>query len=131
MGVSFESIPVGSQWDRERLAELWGYATYHAIARGVVTPRGTNLIVLFVSEEKPTGFTPYEDLLAGHRLHWQGEKGHGSDRRIAESKEKGDEIHVFYRKLRRERFTYLGKVVLVSFEHLTTTPSRAEFDLID
>jgi putative restriction endonuclease len=131
MGVSFESIPVGTHWNRERLAELWGYATYHAIARGVVTPRGTNLIVLFVSEEKPTGFTPYEDLLVGQRLHWQGEKGHRTDRRIAESRENGDEIHVFHRKFHRAPFTYLGRVVLRTFEHLTTTPSRAEFDLID
>ena len=33
---------------------MWGYASFHAIARGVVTPKDDNKIVLFVTEEKTT-----------------------------------------------------------------------------
>lgn len=131
MPVSFELIDVGSKWERDDLAELWGYATFHAIARGVVTPRGTNVIILFVSEEKPDDFIQYEDLLVGRKLYWQGEKGHGTDQRIAEAEANGDEIHVFHRKRHREPFTYLGKAKVQAFEHLAATPSRAEFQLVD
>ena len=45
------------------MAKLWGYATFHALARGVVTPRGTHCIILFVQEKKPDHFTPYANAL--------------------------------------------------------------------
>ncbi len=48
----FEKIRKGGSYSRPQLAELWGYASFHAIARGVVTPQGKNKIILFVTEEK-------------------------------------------------------------------------------
>ena len=129
MRISFSKIPLRSKWTRQRLADLWECAAYQAIARGVVTPRGSNLIVLFVQEEKPDDFTQYNDRLAGTRLHWEGEKEHWTDRRIADAEKNGDEIHVFYRDLHRDPFTYLGRARLIRFEHKTTEPSRAEFEL--
>ncbi len=39
MPVSFDRIAVGKTYSRNELANLWGYASMHAIARGVVTPR--------------------------------------------------------------------------------------------
>ena len=101
MGVAFKEIAVGSQWDRKELAELWGYQSFHAFGRGVFTPQNDNKIVLFVKEQKRDEDEQYEDRLDGNFLHWHGEKGHGSDQRIAHAHERGDEIHVFYRASHR------------------------------
>ena len=127
----FEKIEVGSLWNREALSTLWGYESYHALARGVVTPRNSGIIILFVSEEKPGDFTQYRDRLDGRRLQWEGEKGHRTDHRIANSNESEDQIHVFHRELHRAPFAYLGRARVVKFAHLTSAPSRAEFELID
>jgi hypothetical protein len=56
MPISFAKITKGATYSRQVLAELWGYSNFHAIARGVVTPRDDNKIVLFVTEEKQGGF---------------------------------------------------------------------------
>ncbi len=131
MKVSFSEISVGSKWTRQKLADLWNYAAYQAIARGVVTPAGDNKIILFVSEEKPEDFTQYENGLHGKTLIWEGEKGHGSDARIANAAKSGDGIYVFHRHRHRDLFTYLGIVRVVKFEHQTTVPSKAVFELTD
>lgn len=122
--VSFTDIIPGSKWERTELAKMWGYESFHALARGVVTPRGSGLIVLFVKEEKREGDEPYADLLEGDTLHWHGEKGHGNDQRIVAASTRGDEIHVFYREVHRAPFTYLGRASLVSSILLQDEPSR-------
>jgi hypothetical protein len=60
MPISFANISKGATYSRQVLAELWGYASFHAIARGVVTPRGDNKIVLFVTEEKQPSAEQYD-----------------------------------------------------------------------
>ena len=131
MGVTFAEIKVGSSWDRKELSDLWGYHSFHAFGRGVFTPKNDNKIVLFIKEEKRDEDEQYEDHLAGHLLYWHGEKGHGSDRRIADAQVNGDEIHVFYRLTHREPFRYLGRAVTKKFELLTKQPSRFTFELLN
>lgn len=125
--VSFTDIVPGSRWERVELAKLWGYESFHALARGVFTPRGSNQIILFVKEEKRDGDEPYADMLEGDTLQWHGEKGHGNDQRIVSAAARGDEIHVFYRETHRSPFTYLGQASLVSSTLLQTEPSRFVF----
>jgi hypothetical protein len=122
--ISFDGIEKGSEWHRPELAVQWGLASFHAIARGVFTPRNSNQVVLFVTEEKQEGFTPYEDVLHGDILRAEGEKAHRSDQRIARSKEAGDEVHLFHRKRHHSPFKYLGQVTLESFEPRVEQPSR-------
>jgi hypothetical protein len=131
MPVTFEKVAVGSRWEREQLARLWGYESFHALARGVFTPANDNKVLLFVSEEKPSDFTQYEDRLSGRQLVWDGEKGHQTDKRIASADRNGDEIHVFYRKKHRDLFTYVGRFKVLSCELLTDQPSRFRFELLD
>jgi putative restriction endonuclease len=52
MSVSFAKLRIGSKYERPHLANLWGYKGFQAISRGVVTPSGTNFIILFVTKEK-------------------------------------------------------------------------------
>lgn len=127
MPVKFEAIKVGTKWDRKKLASLWGYKTFHALARGVVTPSQDNKIILFVTEEKQEGLTQYADRLLDRTLEWEGEDGHANDRRIVESEIKGDEIHIFYRERHHADFTYLGKGMLKSHTLLTERPSKFVF----
>lgn len=126
--VQFESIKKGTEWERNELAELWGYRSFHAIARGVFTPANQNLIVLFVTEDKQESLTQYEDRLSGKRLHWEGEDKHQNDSRIADASKVGNEIHVFHRKRHHTPFTYLGEVRLISSKLLTDKPSEFVFE---
>jgi hypothetical protein len=131
MPVSFKSIKVGSQWDRPALAKLWGYESFHAIAKGAVTPRNDNKVILFITEEKQTSATQYEDSLTGNVLRIEGENDHRSDRRMIEAEENGDEIHLFHRQRHHTPFTYLGRLRLKSYKQFSPKPSQFVFALTD
>ena len=130
MPVQFDSIKKGTEWDRNELAELWGYQSFHAISRGVFTPAGQNIVVLFVTEDKQESLTQYDDRLVGKTLHWEGEDGHRNDSRIAGAAKRDDEVHVFHRQRHHTPFTYLGKVRVRSFKLLSDKPSVFTFELI-
>lgn len=130
MPVQFDSISKGSEWDRNELANLWGYQSFHALARGVFTPAGQRFIVLFVTEQKQESLTQYDDRLVGKVLHWEGEDGHQNDLRIAHAGENGDEIHVLYRERHHEPFRYLGEVRVKKATLLTKQPSQFELEVV-
>jgi hypothetical protein len=123
MPVDFQKVNINSEWDRRELAKLWGYRSFHALGRGIFTPSSDSKIVLFVTEEKQQSATQYQDTLNGDVLHWEGASGHQNDQRIAEAKENGDKIHVFYRKRHHQPFTYLGQVEVVHATILNDKPS--------
>lgn len=129
MPIHFDSIEKGSTWDRKALARIWGYRSFHAIARGVITPTGQNVIVLFVTEQKQESLTPYEDELVGQTLHWEGEEGHQNDLRIRDAEKSGDQIHVFHRFQHHAPFFYLGKAHLKSATLRSNAPSKFTFEL--
>lgn len=95
MPISFERISVGASYSRETLARLWGYSSFHALARGVVTPQGDNLIILFVTEEQQTSSEQYVDRLIGNVLYWEGPNDHFAETRMVNSAQTGDQIHLF------------------------------------
>ncbi len=120
----FSNIRRGSTYSRVRLADLWGYASYHAIARGVVTPQQTNLIILFVTEEKEESAEQYTDRLEGDTLYWEGPNDHFAEQRMIKASATGDEVHVFYRHRHHEDFSYLGTADVQKFETHSTKPSQ-------
>ena len=71
MPVCLDSLVIGQKYERSYLAKLWGYESYHAISRGVVTPIGTNLIILFVTKNKQQSLTQYRDCIEGDLLYWK------------------------------------------------------------
>lgn len=129
MPVQFESIKVGTEWNRNQLARLWGFKSFHAIARGVFTPADDDKIILFVTEEKQEGLTQYTDRLHDGMLEWEGEDGHANDARIVNSAETGDAIYIFYRERHHAPFTYLGIGTVRSHKLLTGEPSKFVFQL--
>jgi putative restriction endonuclease len=47
---------------------LWGYQSFHAISKGVVTPSNTNSIIFFVTKDKQEALTQYNDYIDGDML---------------------------------------------------------------
>lgn len=129
MPVSFSTVVRGRQYTRPELAKLWGYKDYHAIARGIITPAGQNMIVLFVTEEKQTMLTQYEDRLDGKTLRMEGETSHQNDDRIANAATNGDTIHLFYRVRHHSPFTYCGTISLTQCQLQANIPSQFVFQL--
>lgn len=127
MPVNFKPLTIGNEYERPKLAALWGYKSHHAISRGVVTPTGTQLVILFVTKEKQEALTQYRDFLDESNLHWEGEERHGSDERIVNSARNGDEIHLFYRERHHSPFVYLGRIELIDYEIRANDPSRFTF----
>lgn len=103
---------------------MWGYSSFHAIARGVVTPKDDNKILLFVTEEKPSHAEPYADRLRGQHLDWEGPTDHFAEDRMVNATDSGDEIHLFHRQKHREGFVYMGQLRLIDFSPETQRPSR-------
>ena len=127
MPVSFDPIVVGETYSRNELAKLWGYASTHAIARGVVTPRDDNKIILFVTREKQTSSEQYEDKLTGGKLSWEGPNDHFAEDRMLTAAQTGDEIHLFYRERHHTDFVYHGKLHVERHERNSNRPSKFVF----
>jgi putative restriction endonuclease len=128
--MDFRKIKIGSVYSRSALAELWGYASYHAIARGVVTPRDDSKIVLFVTVEKQSSLEQYRDQLVGDILRWEGPNDHFAEDRMLRASTSGDEIHLFYRHRHHMDFTYLGKLDVRTCKRHADRPSQFEFKLV-
>ena len=127
MSVTFQDIRVGQPYSRPRLAELWGYSGYQALARGVVTPKDGNRIILFVTEKKQSFQEQYEDRLTGNTLQWEGPTDHFAEDRMINAQENGDVIHVFHRERHHSDFTYLGRAIVLNVERSVGSPSRFRF----
>ncbi len=130
MHISFEALTIGAEYERPQLAVLWGYKSHHAISRGVITPAGTQVVILFVTKEKQESFTQYRDYLEADILHWEGEKLHGSDDRIVNSEKNGDEVHLFFREQHHSSFVYFGRIHLLHHELRTDRPSHFSFRVV-
>lgn len=122
--LDFSCINLGDQFDRTTLAKVWKYKSEEAIQRGVVTPKGENQIIIFVTYEKKNFETAYKDYIDGNILHWEGEKKHRSDARIATAK---DKIYFFYRKEPRSKFEFKGLIKLRSYKLSEDKPSTFTF----
>jgi len=123
-------LELGRLYTRPELARLWGYEGFQAISRGVVTPRGTKYIILFVTRQKQESLTQYRDFISGDYLHWEGEAKHGTDERVARAHERGEEIHLFYRDIHHTPFRYHGPLEIRQFIPQQHEPSEFIFRLV-
>lgn len=127
MRITFNEIKVGCTYSRPSLAETWGYTGFQAISRGVVTPRGENKIILFVTEQKQASAEQYRDRLSGGMLDWEGPTDHFAEERIVNADKTGDEIHLFHRVKHHTDFTYCGKLRLLNCTLHSDQPSAFTF----
>jgi predicted restriction endonuclease len=128
ISISFEKLAISQKYDRPYLAKLWGYDGHSGISRGVITPATNNkIIILFVTKEKQNTFTQYNDYIKGNLLYWEGEKKHGSDLKIASSKETNSKIYLFYRSIHHSPFIFYGEIFLKNFVQKYDKPSEFTF----
>lgn len=127
MPVSFDDIMIGREYDRPELAKKWGYQSYQAIAKGVVTPRDTPYIILFITKEKESYLPQYQDDFADGVLEIEGETSHMADNRILNADLNNDEIHLFFRERHHSPFVYQGQVYLTDYMLLAESPSQFRF----
>jgi 5-methylcytosine-specific restriction enzyme A len=127
MPVEFNKIQLGQAYTRPQLASLWNYVGYEAISRGVITPRNTPFIILFITREKQKFLTQYEDTLENGILKIEGETNHAADDRIINASTTGDEIHLFYRDRHHMAFTYYGQIYLLEYKLHAKPPSLFTF----
>jgi hypothetical protein len=127
MQINFKALEFGQSYERPFLAKLWGYRSFHAISKGVVTPASTQYIILFVTKDKQQASTQYNDYVDGNMLFWEGEEKHSSDRRVVEANKNGDEIHLFYRHTHHSPFVYFGRIALTDFQLGEKAPSEFVF----
>jgi len=127
MPINFDSLEFGQTYERPFLAKLWGYQSFHALAKGVVTPVNTNYIIFFVTKEKQDASTQYNDYIDGNKLFWEGEEKHSTDIRVIEANKKGDEIHLFYREIHHTPFVYFGQISLIDYQLKEDAPSEFVF----
>lgn len=130
MPISFVNIAKGFSYSRQTLAELWGYTSFHAIARGVVTPRNDNKIVLFVTEEKQSSAEQYVDRLSGNTLEWEGPTDHFAEDRMLRAEASGEEIHLFHRERHHSDFTYCGHLKVLCHTLHGNRPSHFKFTVL-
>ena len=130
MPISLKNIKVGSTYSRNTLAELWGYKSFHAIARGIVTPQLDNKIIVFITEEKQSSSRQYVDRLVGNILDTEGPDDHFAEDRIASAAQTGDEIHLFHRVRHHTDFTYCGPMKLVHLDRRSKAPSRFKYQVL-
>lgn len=110
MPISFNQIKIGDVYSRNYLAQIWGYAAYQALARGVVTPKRDSKIILFVTADKQEWIQQYTDKLQGDTLVWEGPNDHFAEDRMLKAKDLGEEIHLFFRAKHHTDFTYYGRI---------------------
>jgi predicted restriction endonuclease len=127
--VDLTSLTICEKYARPELAQQWGYGSHHAIDKGVVTPRGGKLVILFVTRIKQAYQTQHQNYLSGDLLFWEGQERHGTDDRVRDAERTGEEIHLFYREVHHSPFEYKGQVVLLSHDRRTDAPSRFVFRL--
>lgn len=129
----FNSIRIGNQYTSKELADLWGYKSHHALVKGIVTQQGNDdTIILFVTKEKQSGATPYEDRIEGNVLYMMGQEKHGTDQRLMRNLPYSiDMIHLFFREIHHTPFIYYGTCRLLSAVEKTDAPSEFEFLLLE
>jgi putative restriction endonuclease len=127
MPVNFKSLEFGQSYERPFLAKLWGYQSFHAISKGVVTPASTKYIIFFVTKDKQLALTQYNDYIDGNMLFWEGEEKHSSDKRVVEANKNQDEVHLFYRETHHSPFVYFGRISLTDFQLREDAPSEFVF----
>ena len=127
MPITFEGLEIGKEYDRNELAERWGYKSFHPLSRGVVTPSGEKELILFVTKDKQSVLTQYNDYIDSNLLFWEGESGHRSDQRIAMAENNHDQIHLFYRDVHHTPFVYYGEITLLEFQNNINKPSEFIF----
>lgn len=93
-------LDAGAIYTREQLKDIFKIEDA-TINTGVFRSNGRNSIWLFITRDKTSDRTQYEDRFEGDILHWQGQTAGRTDQVIVNHEAAGDELLVFYRDSKR------------------------------
>lgn len=132
--VLSNSIPfeIGKTYTRDQISKLL-HSNDSNIRNGVFKPKGEQIVIIFVTENKTRDRTPYKDQLVGDILSWEGQKSGRTDTTITHHSGLRLDLLLMYRLSRRERadysFLYLGRLTYI--EHRGAHPSSFQLRLLD
>lgn len=120
MGVkSSAAITIGARYSRDQLKAQFSIRDA-TINTGIFRPAGHDSVWLFVTEEKTSDRTQYEDHLDGDNLYFEGQTAGRTDSLIQEHVDRGLELLVFHRAKKNEfadhSFRYEGPFEFVVSE---------------
>lgn len=127
--ITFDGLLKGEQYERQYLSKIWGFKGYHAICRGIVTPKESKYIILFITKEKQKGNHQYKDYMIDDLLYMEGETNHLNDRRLINSIVNDVIVQLFYREKHHRPFIFCGEANLMNYEIRQSEPSRFIFRL--
>jgi hypothetical protein len=126
--IDISQLQVNQTYTAKQLASLWGYKSHHALVKGVFHPKGSDIIILFVTKQRHPGSTQFKNELRGNIIKIEGADKHGTDQLLQKNLENPtDRIYLFYRENHTLPFTFLGKVHLIQSWIHTDTSSEFEF----
>ena len=128
MPVTFDRLQLGEPYNRKYLAQLWGYQDWHALSRGAITPKNTNIIILFITKDKQDSLPQYQNYFEDNLLFIEGETNHSHDSRIINSQSNNDNIYLFYREKHHMDFIFYGEITLKKYEIRIDEPSKFTFN---
>lgn len=122
--ITSEQLIVNDLYSRNDLMSQFEI-TDATINTGIFQPAGTSSIWLFITEEKSSDRTQYEDHLEGNELFWEGQSSGRKDKLILEHSLNRLELLVFYRHTKSEypeyAFKYEG-----AFQYRSHIPGNPE-----
>src|SRR5258708_25206956 len=125
---SFDDVKVGKYYDRQDLREKFKINDA-TINTGIFRPKDHNSIWLFITQEKSSNMTQYNDRLDGDDLYIDGQSAGLKDKALIEHEKNGDEVLLFFRRDKTEHegggFRYEGKFRYVT--HTGTRPANFHF----
>lgn len=123
-------LEIFSKYTQKELAKLWGYKSYDAIRRGVVTPSGEDIIILFLTLGKGSETDANTNRIEGSELYMCGEEKHGHDKRINDNlTTPKDRIYLFMRDSDHSQYVYYGEITLIDSTINDTIPSLFKFEV--
>ena len=125
--LAMAKFKLWQNYTRKQIAAELGYQSDAATHCGVVCPKNTNKIWLFVTRKQQTA--RYNNSIYANILLWEGQKGHRTDQRIINSPATSDKIFLFFRAKHHQELIYFGRIRLLKYERNTTTPSRFVFEI--
>ncbi len=112
------ALKQGEVYTRVQLRELFSIGRDSTLNNGIFQPKDYDSVWLFVTEKKTADRTPYNDILDGDTLYWDGQQQGRTDVKIIDHVGRGLELLLFYRTSKYQYpeagFRYEGQFEYVS-----------------
>jgi len=116
---SSQHLEVGRIYSRKELQQQFDIQDA-TIKNGIFQPRGHDSVWLFVTEQKASDRTQYEDSLQGDDLQMDGQTMHRTDRLLIEHEARSLELLLFHREKKTQYenagFRYEGRFSFLSHD---------------